>query len=106
MDEIFALVQRQLIRCGRRLIQPGVVLTGGSVVMEGVARLAERIFKLPVRLGTPVGVDSLDETLADLRRRGRSDASARNRSCASPAWARTGGFCSASAGAWWSGSKS
>jgi cell division protein FtsA len=65
LDEIFALVQRQLIRCGLdQALASGVVLTGGSVMMDGVAGLAERVFKLPVRLGTPVGVEGLDETLA------------------------------------------
>ncbi|MGD9764555.1 MAG: cell division protein FtsA [Candidatus Binatia bacterium] len=65
MDEIFALVQRQLIRCGiDQALTSGVVLTGGSVVMDGVTALAERVFNLPVRLGGPLGVEGLDETLA------------------------------------------
>jgi cell division protein FtsA len=65
MDEIFALVQRQLIRCGLdTALTSGVVLTGGSVVMDGVVGLAERVFQMPVRLGTPLGIDGIDETLA------------------------------------------
>jgi cell division protein FtsA len=65
LDEIFALVQRQLIRCGLdSALTSGIVLTGGSVMMEGVVGLAERVFQLPVRLGAPLGCDGLDETLA------------------------------------------
>ncbi|MGH7790484.1 MAG: cell division protein FtsA [Candidatus Binatia bacterium] len=65
MDEIFALVQRQLIRCGLDSgLTSGVVLTGGSVMMDGVVGLAERVFALPVRLGGPLGCEGLDETLS------------------------------------------
>ena len=65
MDEIFALVQRQLIRTGLdTTLASGIVLTGGSVMMDGVAGLAERVFQLPVRLGTPLGCEGIDETLA------------------------------------------
>jgi cell division protein FtsA len=65
LDEIFALVQRQLIRCGLdTALASGIVLTGGSAVLDGVVGLAERVFQLPVRLGTPLGYDGIDETLA------------------------------------------
>jgi cell division protein FtsA len=65
MDEIFALVQRQLIRCGLdTALTSGIVLTGGAVVMDGVIALAERVFQLPVRLGSPFGCEGIDETLA------------------------------------------
>lgn len=65
LDEIFALVQRQLIRCGLdTALASGIVLTGGAVVMDGVVGLAERVFNLPVRLGTPYGVDGIDDSLA------------------------------------------
>ncbi len=65
LDEIFALVQRQLIRCGLdTALASGIVLTGGSVMMDGVVGLAERVFNLPVRLGMPHGVEGIDETLA------------------------------------------
>jgi cell division protein FtsA len=64
MDEIFALVQRQLIRCGLdNALTSGIVLTGGSALMEGVAGLAERVFRMPVRLGTPLGCDGVDDGL-------------------------------------------
>ena len=65
LDEVFALVQRQLIRCGLdNALSSGIVLTGGSAMMDGVAGLAERVFQLPVRLGVPLNCEGLDETLA------------------------------------------
>ncbi len=65
LDEIFALVQRQLIRCGLdAALASGVVLTGGTVMMDGVVALAERVFNLPVRVGTPTSIDGIDDTLA------------------------------------------
>lgn len=65
LDEIFALVQRQLIRCGLdTALASGIVLTGGSVMMDGVVALAERVFNLPVRLGAPYVGEGLDDALA------------------------------------------
>jgi cell division protein FtsA len=64
-EEIFALVQRQVIRCGLdEKLASGIVLTGGSVLTEGVAELAERVFRLPVRVGTPLGCEGLDGALS------------------------------------------
>ena len=52
--EIFELIRQELIQSGfEDLIVSGVVLTGGSSKMDGVIKLAENIFKMPVRLGTP-----------------------------------------------------
>jgi len=65
LDEIFALVQRQLIRCGLDTsLASGIVLTGGSVMMDGVVGLAERVFNLPVRVGAPYVAEGIDENLA------------------------------------------
>ena len=64
LDEVFALVQRQFIRCGLdNSLTSGIVLTGGSATMDGITGLAERVFQLPVRLGTPMNCEGLDETL-------------------------------------------
>ena len=43
------------------LIAAGVVLTGGTSKMEGVTELAEEIFHMPVRIGTPVNVKGLSD---------------------------------------------
>jgi cell division protein FtsA len=43
----------------RNLIASGIVLTGGSSILEGMPELAEQIFNLPVRRGSPIGVGGL-----------------------------------------------
>jgi cell division protein FtsA len=41
------------------MVASGILLTGGSALMEGMIESAERIFNLPVRLGYPNGVGGL-----------------------------------------------
>lgn len=59
-EELLGLVQAELRRSGfEDLIAAGVVLTGGSAKMEGAIELAEEIFHMPVRLGSPQHVTGL-----------------------------------------------
>ncbi len=65
MEEIFSLVDREVRRAGfMQQAAAGVVVTGGSSIMEGVPELAEQIFDLPVRLGMPTGVGGLKEVVS------------------------------------------
>lgn len=60
VEEILTLVNDEIVRMGyEKLIASGVVLTGGSAMMEGMSELAEQIFNLPVRIGTPIGIGGL-----------------------------------------------
>ncbi len=60
VQEIFELVHNELSEAGYdSLIASGVVLTGGAVVMQGTPDLAEQVFNLPVRRGTPRGIGGL-----------------------------------------------
>ncbi len=53
-EEIFEMVQDELRRSALdNLISAGVVLTGGSVPMEGALELAEEVFHKMVRIGRP-----------------------------------------------------
>lgn len=64
-DELFTLVQQELRRSGyEELIPSGIVLTGGSVKMEGAIELAEEVFHMPVRLGYPQGVVGVTDEIA------------------------------------------
>lgn len=64
MEEIFSLVKRQLDRAGlHEFLGGGVVLTGGGTLLEGTAELAQSVFKLPVRVGTPRGFSGLTEVI-------------------------------------------
>lgn len=64
MEEIFAMAQRELIRSGvSDSLASGVVLVGGTSLLEGTQELAERIFNLPVRRGLPINLKGLPEEL-------------------------------------------
>ena len=59
-EEVFGLVRMEIIKSGYyEQIPSGVVLTGGSNIMEGMVEVAERVFELPVRQGVPLGVGGL-----------------------------------------------
>jgi cell division protein FtsA len=63
-EEIFTLVAREITRAGLEdAATAGVVVTGGSSLMEGMRDLAEQVFDLPVRLGTPMGVGGLADVV-------------------------------------------
>jgi cell division protein FtsA len=60
VEEIFSLVQREIIKSGYEdLLASGVVLTGGSTLLTGMQELAEIIFDLPIRKGIPKGFGGL-----------------------------------------------
>ncbi|MDP6190304.1 MAG: rod shape-determining protein, partial [Gammaproteobacteria bacterium] len=53
-EELYSLVQAELRRSGYEdALAAGVVLTGGTALMEGAVELAEEIFHMPVRLAKP-----------------------------------------------------
>ncbi len=60
VEEIFSLVNRELIKSGYgELIASGVVITGGSSILPGMPELAEQVFNLPVRRGNPANIGGL-----------------------------------------------
>jgi cell division protein FtsA len=60
MEEIFTLVNRELVKSGfDDQIASGVVITGGTSILEGMPELAEQIFNLPVRRGVPQDIGGL-----------------------------------------------
>lgn len=62
MEEIFYEVKAQIEKhVALDVIPAGVVLTGGSSLMNGCPELAEEILGLPVRRGLPIGVTGLRE---------------------------------------------
>jgi cell division protein FtsA len=62
VEEIFTLVARELSRAGfQDAATAGVVVTGGSAIMQGVPELAESVFDQPVRRGVPGDVGGLAE---------------------------------------------
>ncbi len=41
------------------MIASGIVLTGGTAIMEGIPEVAEDILELPVRRGKPINIGGL-----------------------------------------------
>ena len=68
MEEIFALANKEVRKNHfAELLGGGIVLTGGTSLLPGIAELAEQVFEMPVRLGSPRGVGGLAENVADPR---------------------------------------
>ena len=64
VDEIFSLVQREVRKCGLEdSLASGLVVTGGSTILEGLPELAEEVLGMPVRRGVPKGVGGLSEVV-------------------------------------------
>jgi cell division protein FtsA len=61
-EEIFRLVDNDIKRMGyEKSLNSGIVLTGGTALLEGLEEVAEDIFDLPVRRGDPSGIGGLAE---------------------------------------------
>jgi cell division protein FtsA len=62
VEEIFTLVRKEIAQSGyREFMTPGVVLTGGTSLLQGITESAERILDLSVRVGYPNTVGGLCE---------------------------------------------
>jgi cell division protein FtsA len=59
-EEVFHQVWDEIRRAGyEKSLNSGIVLTGGGAILEGLPEIAEQIFDLPIRRGSPVGVGGL-----------------------------------------------
>src|SRR5437899_12714951 len=68
VEELYSLIQQVLRDSGyEELLSSGVVLTGGSAVMQGMVELGEEIFHMPVRLGIPRYTGSLSDVVRSPR---------------------------------------
>ncbi|MDD5224772.1 MAG: cell division protein FtsA [bacterium] len=64
VEEIFALVQREMLKTGNESpLAAGVVITGGSAALDGIADMGESFFNLPVRIGYPTGIGGLSDVV-------------------------------------------
>jgi len=63
VEEILTLARHQIVKCGfDEGLGSGVVLTGGSALLEGIVPLAEQVFQSPVRVGTPLALNGSGPT--------------------------------------------
>ncbi|MEW5910857.1 MAG: cell division protein FtsA, partial [Thermodesulfobacteriota bacterium] len=60
MEEMFTLIKREIYRAGmENMVNSGVVVTGGTALLDGVTDIAESVLNLPARLGRPQGIGGL-----------------------------------------------
>ena len=60
VEEIASMIYDEIKKSGsEKLLASGMVLTGGCANLEGIPELAENIFNLPTRRGSPMGVGGL-----------------------------------------------
>ncbi|UCG51883.1 MAG: cell division protein FtsA [Candidatus Latescibacterota bacterium] len=65
VKELFSLINDQINKNDfKRVLGAGVVVTGGSSMLSGTRELAEQVFDLPVRVGTPMAVEGLTEVVS------------------------------------------
>jgi cell division protein FtsA len=64
VEEIFTLIARDLAKAGLDdAPTAGIVLTGGTSILEGIPELAEQVFDLPVRRGSPAPAGGLADVV-------------------------------------------
>ena len=64
-EEVCQMIFNEVRRAGfDRSLNSGVVLTGGGGILEGMPEIAEQIFDMPVRRGTPSGIGGLVDVVA------------------------------------------
>lgn len=64
VEEIFLLLKNELFSNGLENAYPaGFVLTGGSVVLDGISDIAESVFNVPVRIGEPNKIGGLKDII-------------------------------------------
>jgi cell division protein FtsA len=68
MEEMLQLVMREIRKSDwAEKIPAGMVLTGGASSLGGTAMLAEEVLDMPVRIGYPLGVTGLTDSIQDPR---------------------------------------
>lgn len=64
VEEIFQLVLQDLKRCGYEgLLPAGIVLTGGTAQLRGIADIAERVLNVPARVAQPRNLTGMIDKL-------------------------------------------
>jgi cell division protein FtsA len=62
VEEILKMAYREIMKPEfENVLSAGIVLTGGTALMEGIDALAEQVFDMPVRIGSPTGIGGLTD---------------------------------------------
>jgi cell division protein FtsA len=64
VEELFSLVHEEIRKSGYEgLLPAGVVITGGTAELPGILEVAGLILDLPVRIGSPLGLHGLADSI-------------------------------------------
>ncbi|MBI1822640.1 MAG: cell division protein FtsA [Nitrospirae bacterium] len=64
VTEIFNLVSQEIKKCGQKeMAASGLVITGGTAMMEGLSEIAEKVLDLPVRIGFPIDIGGVADVV-------------------------------------------
>jgi cell division protein FtsA len=64
LEEVFSIVARDMAKSGfQDAATAGIVITGGTSIMDGVPEVAEAVFEQPVRRGAPYDVGGLADAV-------------------------------------------
>ena len=64
-EELFSMVHEEIKKSGYDgLLPAGIVMTGGTAELPGILELAAQILDLPVRLGSPLGLHGLADSIS------------------------------------------
>lgn len=65
LSEIFDIVIRQIEQSGNETRLPaGIVITGGSALVPGIASVAKKVFGVPARVAHPRGLEGLTDEIS------------------------------------------
>ncbi|PIR05347.1 cell division protein FtsA [Candidatus Kuenenbacteria bacterium CG11_big_fil_rev_8_21_14_0_20_37_9] len=68
VEEIFDLIDKELIRIDRSgLLPAGVVITGGGAELPGIIEVAKKRFRLPASLGQPLNIHTAIDKVNNLQ---------------------------------------
>ncbi len=68
IEELLSLASRDIAKTDYAgLLGTGLVITGGTALMDGIAELGEQVFGLPVRIGIPRRIGGLEDSVSDPR---------------------------------------
>jgi len=66
VEEIYSLVLKEIKRTEfADCLSAGIVLTGGGSLMEGMVELAEQVFDMPTKVGSPKGLAGLSDIISN-----------------------------------------
>ena len=64
VEEMFALIQQEIAKSGYSdLLAAGVVLTGGTTLLQGMVELGDFLFEVPLKRGVPIRLGGLKEVV-------------------------------------------